>query len=78
MKFTKSALLLSASLIATPVLAQEVSQTAPQASETVSEEEGKSIVVTGSRIKRDPNDSSLPLQIITNADVEGDGINNPE
>jgi iron complex outermembrane recepter protein len=74
MKFSKSALLLSASLIATPLFAQE----APQSAETATEEEGKAIVVTGSRIKRDPNDSSLPLQIITNADIEREGLNNPE
>ena len=36
------------------------------------------IIVTGSRIKRDPNDSSLPLQIVTTQDFEREGINSPE
>jgi iron complex outermembrane receptor protein len=36
------------------------------------------IIVTGSRIKRDPNDSSLPLQIVTTEDFKREGINSPE
>ncbi len=36
------------------------------------------IVVTGSRIRRDPNDSALPLQIITTQEIERNGIVNPE
>jgi len=36
------------------------------------------IIVTGSRIKRDPNDSSLPLQIVTTQDFKREGINSPE
>jgi iron complex outermembrane recepter protein len=36
------------------------------------------ILVTGSRIKRDPNDSSLPLQIITNQELSREGISSPE
>jgi outer membrane receptor protein involved in Fe transport len=36
------------------------------------------IVVTGSRIRRDPNDSSLPLQIVTTAELERNAISNPE
>nr|WP_314445712.1 TonB-dependent receptor [uncultured Sphingomonas sp.] len=36
------------------------------------------IVVTGSRIRRDPNDSPLPLQIITTQEIVRNGINNPE
>ncbi len=38
----------------------------------------RAIIVTGSRIRRDPNDSALPLQIITNAEIERNGITNPE
>ncbi len=38
----------------------------------------KEIVVTGSLIKRNPNDSSLPLTIISNADLIREGINSPE
>ena len=36
------------------------------------------IVVTGSLIKRNPNDSALPLTIISNADLTREGINSPE
>ncbi len=36
------------------------------------------ILVTGSRIKQDPNDSALPLQIITNQELTRNGISNPE
>lgn len=36
------------------------------------------ILVTGSRIKRDPNDSSLPLTIISTQDISREGINSPE
>jgi iron complex outermembrane recepter protein len=42
------------------------------------EEEGNAIVVTGSRIRRNPNDSALPLQIITTQELERNGISNPE
>jgi iron complex outermembrane receptor protein len=38
----------------------------------------QSIVVTGSRIRRDPNDSALPLQIITTQEIERNGIVNAE
>lgn len=74
MKITKLGLLLSASLLALPAYAQDQ---APETTETTAEE-GKPIVVTGSRIKRDPNDSSLPLTIISNEDIQREGINNPE
>ncbi|WP_375397232.1 TonB-dependent receptor domain-containing protein [uncultured Sphingomonas sp.] len=36
------------------------------------------ILVTGSRIKQDPNNSALPLQIITTRDLSREGISNPE
>ena len=39
---------------------------------------GREILVTGSRIKQDPNNSALPLQIITNAELERNGISSPE
>jgi iron complex outermembrane receptor protein len=38
----------------------------------------KEILVTGSRIKQDPNNSALPLQIITNEEVQRNGISSPE
>jgi iron complex outermembrane receptor protein len=43
-----------------------------------SEDAGEEIVVTGSRIRRDPNNSPLPLQIITTQEIERNGIANPE
>jgi len=36
------------------------------------------ILVTGSRIKQDPNNSALPLTIITNKDLSREGISSPE
>ncbi|HEX8580304.1 MAG TPA: TonB-dependent receptor [Allosphingosinicella sp.] len=45
---------------------------------TSQEPVGEAIVVTGSRIRQDPNKSALPLQIITNAEVSRNGINSPE
>jgi iron complex outermembrane receptor protein len=36
------------------------------------------ILVTGSRIKQDPNNSALPLQIITNQEIQRNGISSPE
>ncbi|MBV8686465.1 MAG: TonB-dependent receptor [Alphaproteobacteria bacterium] len=36
------------------------------------------ILVTGSRIRQNPNNSALPLQIITNEEVQRNGISSPE
>ncbi len=38
----------------------------------------REVLVTGSRIKQDPNNSALPLQIITTRDLSREGINSPE
>ena len=38
----------------------------------------RDILVTGSRIRQDPNRSALPLQIVTTADLSREGINSPE
>ena len=38
----------------------------------------REILVTGSRIRRDPNDSSLPLQIVTTQELERNAISSPE
>ena len=38
----------------------------------------RDVLVTGSRIKQDPNNSALPLQIITTADLSRESINSPE
>jgi iron complex outermembrane recepter protein len=78
MNISKIALFASASLLALPAYAQDQGSSAPETTETAAPEEGKPIVVTGSRIKRDPNDSSLPLTIVSNEDIQREGINNPE
>lgn len=73
MKFTKSISLLAATCLTFPAFAQETPPTAePQA------EEAPAIIVTGSRIKRDPTDSSLPLQVINTEELSREGINSPE
>lgn len=75
MKLTKTALLLMATCLTAPAFAQDAS--APTTAETAGDE-AAAIIVTGSRIKRDPNDSSLPLQVITNEEFSREGINSPE
>ncbi|WP_425228725.1 TonB-dependent receptor domain-containing protein [Sphingomonas sp.] len=39
---------------------------------------GREVLVTGSRLRQDPNNSALPLQIITTQDLAREGINSPE
>jgi iron complex outermembrane recepter protein len=75
MKLTKTALLLLATCLTAPAFAQDVSP--PQATEMAEEGEG-AIIVTGSRIKQDPNNSALPLQVITTQDLTREGITSPE
>jgi iron complex outermembrane receptor protein len=41
-------------------------------------QDGAAIIVTGSRIRQDPNNSALPLQIISNAEIGRNGISSPE
>ncbi|UZK65957.1 TonB-dependent receptor domain-containing protein [Sphingomonas sp. M1-B02] len=36
------------------------------------------ILVTGSRIRQDPNNSALPLQVITTQEIQRNGISSPE
>lgn len=50
----------------------------PQTDATSDQSRGNEILVTGSRIRQDPNNSALPLQIITNRDIEREGISSPE
>ncbi|MBN8816379.1 MAG: TonB-dependent receptor [Sphingomonas sp.] len=51
----------------------------PTGAETPTDDNaGKDILVTGSRLKQDPNNSALPLTIITNKDLSREGISNPE
>jgi len=42
------------------------------------EGEGNNVFVTGSRLRQDPNNSALPLQIITNQEITRNGISSPE
>lgn len=53
--------------------------TAPSQSASAADDDNKDVVVvTGSRIRRDPNDSALPLQIIGTEEIERNGISSPE
>jgi iron complex outermembrane receptor protein len=77
---------------ATPGLAQVVTeQTTPEATTPTGaatpvadadqgsdRDRGQEILVTGSRIKQDPNNSALPLQIITTQELSRNGISSPE
>jgi iron complex outermembrane recepter protein len=40
--------------------------------------DGNEVFVTGSRLRQDPNNSALPLQIITNQEIQRNGISSPE
>ncbi|HOB14987.1 MAG TPA: TonB-dependent receptor, partial [Novosphingobium sp.] len=61
-----------------PAMAQTAPDITSPNSASESSESGGTIVVTGSRIKRDPTKSALPLEIITSVDIERNGIANPE
>ncbi len=54
-----------------------LAQDKPSASDSRADE-GKAIIVTGSRIKQDPSKSALPLQIITPGDLSREGISSTE
>lgn len=75
MKHLSTVTLLLATCLTAPAFAQDAP--APNASQAT-EDEGKAIIVTGSRIKRDVNDSALPLSVITTQDLAREGISNPE
>ncbi|MCW3836353.1 TonB-dependent receptor domain-containing protein [Sphingomonas canadensis] len=72
----KVALLFTASCLSVPAWAQ--GELPAQDDQSASAPEEEAILVTGSRIKRDPNDSALPLQIISTQDLTREGINSPE
>ena len=57
--------------------AASAQDTLPQTTAT-EDRDNAEILVTGSRIKRDPNDSALPLQIISNEELAREGISSPE
>ncbi|MBX3565136.1 MAG: TonB-dependent receptor [Sphingomonas sp.] len=71
-----------AALAAMPAMAQETTApvTAGDPTAAAQDEPTKDneILVTGSRIKQDPNNSALPLQVITTAEIQRNGISSPE
>ncbi len=75
MRLTKTAMLMAFTCLCTQAFAQDAPTPQAAADE---EAEQAAIVVTGSRIKRDPNDSSLPLTVITATELSREGINSPE
>jgi iron complex outermembrane receptor protein len=89
---SKAALFLSATMLAYPAAAQVVTdQSTPPATTptgaalpktgaglATEDNDDGAIIVTGSRIKQDPNNSALPLQIITTQDLAREGISSPE
>ncbi|NJS14378.1 MAG: TonB-dependent receptor [Sphingopyxis sp.] len=62
----------SLAMTAAPAVAQD------SAAPAAEEDKDNEILVTGSRIKRDPKDSSVPLEVITMKDLERESISNPE
>jgi iron complex outermembrane recepter protein len=67
MKLTRTAILMMATCLTVPAFAQDPDIKATDAS-TLTEEDG-AIIVTGSSIKRKPQESAVPLQIYTNEDI---------
>lgn len=63
---------------ATPTGAEKPKQPADLTTATEVEEQSQEIIVTGSRIRRDPNESALPLQIVTNEEMQRNAISSPE
>jgi iron complex outermembrane recepter protein len=74
MKKSVLAMLGSTCLVSPVPMASALAQSAPQAAV----EEAPPIIVTGSRIKRQVQDSPLPLQIFTTEDLRRDSVNSPE
>ncbi|CAN5366395.1 hypothetical protein BH09PSE4_BH09PSE4_05030 [soil metagenome] len=62
-------------VLTAPVLLPVTLQSTPVADE---EDKGTEVLVTGSRIKQDPNNSALPLQVITTKDLSREGISSSE
>jgi iron complex outermembrane recepter protein len=75
MKLVKFALFAGVASLAMPAFAQDASVAAD---ESDAASESKEIIVTGSSIKRKPEESAVPLQVYTTADIEREGISSPE
>jgi iron complex outermembrane receptor protein len=73
---------------ASPAFAQNTDQQETQSAATPTgvatptqnddDNNGNNVFVTGSRIRQDPNNSALPLQIISNQEIQRNGISSPE
>jgi iron complex outermembrane receptor protein len=63
-----------------PASTRTGAETPDEGADIASDEDagGQEILVTGSRIRQDPNKSALPLQIVTTAELERNSISNPE
>jgi iron complex outermembrane recepter protein len=65
-------------IMAGPAFAQSTAATTIAQPEVAPARKVETVVVTGSSIKRAVNESALPLQIITRAELQREGISNPE
>jgi iron complex outermembrane recepter protein len=59
------------------LLAQALAQDAPSRNEDDASQPLE-VIVTGSRIKQDPTNSPLPLQVVTAEELTREGIKSPE
>jgi iron complex outermembrane recepter protein len=75
-----SVLALAAAMMPTAASAQTAEEDTTEQGLVTGEPQGENrdILVTGSRIRRDPNDSSLPLQIVSIEEISREGISSPE
>lgn len=68
--------------MASPAAAQGTSPPSslptPAPATSQNDDNSNTVFVTGSRIRQDPNNSALPLQIISNQEVQRNGISSPE
>ncbi len=76
-----TALAAFACLWAGPAAAQSTNsqdEMAPRGSQVASADDQETILITGSRIRQDPNNSALPIQIITTQEIQRNSISSPE
>jgi iron complex outermembrane receptor protein len=64
--------------LSAPAMAQDTASITSANAPAAEADKDTAIIITGSRIKQDPAKSALPLQIITNADIQREGITSPE
>jgi iron complex outermembrane receptor protein len=62
--------------LSTPALAQDAPDI--RSADNASSDNDRAIIVTGSRIKQDPTKSALPLEIISNVEIERNALSSPE